>query len=74
MTFRFSSIGIIRETTHIGASLHNAYLNIFILSEHNRRKHGSPCALPNILHMHIARPVFLFFSKQRENMIDEAGA
>ena len=75
MIFRFSSVEVIGEITHIGASLHSAYLNIFLFfSEHNRRKHSSPCTLPNFLHMHTAGPVFLFFRKQRENMIDEAEA
>ena len=75
MIFKFSSVKVFGEITHIGASLHNAYLNIFLFfSEHNRRKHNSPCTLPTFLHMHTAGPVFLFFSKQRENMINEVGA
>ena len=30
MIFRFSSVKVIRETTHIEASLLTAYLNIFL--------------------------------------------
>ena len=76
MIFKFSSFKVIRGTTHIGASLFSAYLQYFLfISEHNRRKHGSPCKLPNFLYMHTAGlNFFFFFSKQTENRIDEAGA
>ena len=57
MIFRFSSVEVIGETTHIGASLHSSYLNIFYslvnITEGNTAVHAH-CLIFCIT----ARPVF----------------